>query len=283
MNRSIDDDVGSILDYLAGRRAEEGPHSSSTGEEISRSTGLEPDRVNVGTSILVDSGLAEWIQTFGTAPFTFREAQVTPRGLYERDRAIHSTTPTAEPVLTFTEFRPPSPVGSPFGFTDQDWETVLANKADPTQLRVVFGYQFKSEHYETAALKKNLRRTFQSAVSAYNSRPNTRPVTLHFRPLAAAYGEHQFNDIARDIISADIAVFETSDLNPNVMIEMGVALTWGVRVLPIKKRRRRKPPSDISGQTWVDYEESAVSFVDRDHNEKLVAMIDRAMRKKVQP
>jgi hypothetical protein len=47
------------------------------------------------------------------------------------------------------------------------------------------------------------------------------------------YGEYLFNEIARDIISADIAVFDTSGLTPNVMLEMGVALTSGTRVPPI--------------------------------------------------
>jgi len=42
--------------------------------------------------------------------------------------------------------------------------------------------------------------------------------------LSAGYGRHLFNEIASDIISADIAVFEASDLNANVMIEIGVAL-----------------------------------------------------------
>jgi predicted nucleotide-binding protein len=69
-----------------------------------------------------------------------------------------------------------------------------------------------------------------------------------------------FNEIARDIISSDIAVFETSDLNPNVMLEMGVALTWDVRVLPIKKEGQPKPPSDISGQTYADYRDSAAGL-----------------------
>lgn len=101
-----------------------------------------------------------------------------------------------------------------------------------------------------------------------------------FQPLAAGYGEHLFNEIARDIISADIGVFETSDLNPNVMLEMGVALTWGVRVLPIKVQGKDRPPSDISGQTWADYLDSGSTFVDPEHETKLVRMIERAIRKK---
>ena len=120
----------------------------------------------------------------------------------------------------------------------------------------------------------------QSAVASYNGTPNAIQMALQFRPLAAGYGEHLFNKISRDVISADIAVFETSDLNPNVMIEMGVALTWGVRVLPIKLKDRPPPPSDISGQTWADYLDSASSFVSPDHAQRMVEMVQRAARKK---
>ena len=51
-------------------------------------------------------------------------------------------------------------------------------------------------------------------------------------------------------LASDIAVVETSDLNSNVMIEMGVALTWGTRVPPIRRHDAPPPPSDISGQVW---------------------------------
>jgi hypothetical protein len=107
------------------------------------------------------------------------------------------------------------------------------------------------------------------------------PVQLIFKPLEAGYGEHLFNEIARDIISSDIAVFDASDLNPNVMIEMGVALTWDVRVLPIKEHSCQKPPSDVSGQTWADYHDSASKFTDESHHTKLVRMVERAAKKKV--
>jgi len=64
------------------------------------------------------------------------------------------------------------------------------------------------------------------------------------------------------------------------MLEMGVALTWGIRILPIKMKDCLKPPSDISGQTWADYEDSAQVFVDPDHSKKMVRMVERAARKK---
>jgi hypothetical protein len=126
---------------------------------------------------------------------------------------------------------------------------------------------------------------FEAAVQRYNNerRHGSAQITLKFTVLAAGYGEHLFNQIARDIIGSDIAVFETSDLNANVMLEMGVALTWGVRVLPVKLEGKPKPPSDISGQTWADYRNSGGEFIDPDHQEKLVAMIERAVRKKGRP
>jgi hypothetical protein len=146
---------------------------------------------------------------------------------------------------------------------------------------VVLGHQFESEYFSTPALRANVEEMLRRAVESYSAMPARAQLTLDFRTLNAGYGEHLFNEIARDIIGSDIAVFETSDLNPNVMIEMGVALTWGVRVLTIKREGQSRPPSDISGQTWADYREDGATFVDPDHDAKLVRMIDRAIRKKV--
>ena len=107
-----------------------------------------------------------------------------------------------------------------------------------------------------------------------------RDVQLDFRPLAAGYGGHLFNKIARDIIGSDIAVFETSNLNPNVMIEMGVALTWDVRVLPIRHLTAEPPPSDISGQTWALYDNDGHIWMDPAHPRHLRDMVRLACRRK---
>jgi hypothetical protein len=142
------------------------------------------------------------------------------------------------------------------------------------------GYKFESEHYDSDELIANVQDMFERAVTEYNELHVSYQIVLDFRALSAGYGEHLFNEIARDIISADIAVFETSNLTPNVMVELGVALTWGVRVLPIKREGQPTPPSDISGQTWIDYQDSASTFIDLEHSQKLVRMIERAARKK---
>lgn len=174
----------------------------------------------------------------------------------------------------------PTPVGSPFGFTELDWEFIELERRPPNRLKVVFGHQFESETYDGKGLVENLRRSFEEAVKLYNQEPGHAEVSLLFVPLRAGLGEHIFNQIARDIISSDIAVFETSDFNPNVMIEMGVALTWGVRVLPIKAEGKEEPPSDISGQTWANYRDSASEFVGSEYPDRLHAMVRRALRRK---
>ena len=116
---------------------------------------------------------------------------------------------------------------------------------------------------------KNIRKMFEDAIVKYKEdNPDSPRIDLFFKTLSAGYGQHLFNQIARDIISADIAVFDISDLNPNVMIEVGVALTWGVRVLLIKEKTASKVPSDISGQTWAEYTKDGMEFT-AGHKEKL--------------
>ncbi len=290
----IDQDAIRILDVLA--QAPRGDYVERN--QIAEGAGLPPDRVNDAMALLVNSGNAEWIQTFGTAPFDFNSAMITSRGRYEHQRIHMEADLRSLLSRNFLEedgqgrlgpgqvsidlaIRPPAPIGSPFGFTDQDWEVVAGRKKDPQRLYTVLGHQFASEHFDSAALRRNVESMLQAAVDRYNAASQLPPIVLHHRALSAGYGEHLFNEIARDVIGADVAVFETSDLNQNVMLEVGVALTWGIRVLPIKLEGRPKPPSDVSGQTWADYRDSAAIFVDSEHLEKLVRMIERALHKKV--
>jgi len=281
----IEQDAERVLDMLASQPRDE----FVPGPEIATATNLSPDRVNDAVALLVDGGYAEWLQTFGTAPFDFSDVYLTSRGRYEqqRIRAARDVANVAagaiigSPAAASTPgLAPPSPIGSPYGFNDDDWETVALQKSHADVLYVVLGYQFTSSFYDTAALRRNVEAMFADAVTRHNARPGTIDMQLRFKTLVAGYGEHLFNQIARDIIGADIAVFETSDLNPNVMLEMGVALTWGVRVLPVKLEGRPKPPSDVSGQTYADYRDSAREFLDADHADRLEEMISRALRKK---
>ena len=277
MGGTIEENSFAILRALADREADSHGRAYIDGAELAALTGLEPAEINNAVEILVESDLANWHRDMLTAPYSFRRVTITPRGRYELEQAAKDAAhATMEPEA----LRRPTPVGSPYGFSDEDWEFVMAERSHPSQLRVVLGHQFESDHYDTDKLQENVRASFQNAVDKLSADRSGERIELVFKPLAAGYGEHLFNEIARDIIAADIAVFETSDLNPNVILELGVALTWGVRVLPIKKEGQPRPPSDISGQTWADYRDSASEFVDAKHDEKLYVMVQRALRKK---
>lgn len=278
MPNPIQNNASIVLRVLAEQPRQEGVNAEVSGPELAETTGLSPNEINDAITVLREAGLVEWLQTLGTGPYDFNVVWVTPRGRYEFERTQNQ--PEAAMAQEAQVVRPPSPVGSPFGFTDYDWEIVADRKSRNDTLYVVLGYKFESEHYDSDELIANVRDMFEAAVAEYNDLHISYPVALDFHALSAGYGEHLFNEIARDIISADIAAFETSDLTPNVMVELGVALTWGVRVLPIKREGQPTPPSDISGQTWVNYQDSARTFTDPEHNQKLVRMIERAARKK---
>jgi len=143
MANSIEENARIILKALAeppraGVGAEEVP-----GEELTAMTGLSPEEINDAVAILVDAGFVEWLQGMGTTPYLFSVVWITPRGRYEYERSMRQPPPG--PREDAQMFRPPSPVGSPYGFTDEDWEMVSARKGTANILCVVLGHQWESE------------------------------------------------------------------------------------------------------------------------------------------
>lgn len=279
MSKTVEENAAIVLEALYHEFLKTNTQFEIDGKRVQELTELTPQEINDAISILIDADYVEWLQELGTNPFDFASVWITPRGKLEYEQSKKEYDQSSADIKTIIH-EPMTPVGSPYGFKDEDWEAVAEKKSRGNILSVVFGYQFKSELYDATRLKENVESTFKSAVEEYNSQRNAIPVTLDFRPLAAGYGEHLFNEICRDIISSDIAVFDTSGMNPNVMLEMGVALTWGIRVLPIKLKDCPKPPSDISGQTWADYENSGQAFVNPYHSQKMMRMVERSAKKK---
>lgn len=288
MSTEIERNQDTVLEFLYEARRDSENEGWVGGSDISKATGLEPRQINDAVSLLESHSLVELQHFIGTAPYEFGMVKITSRGIYEVERR-RATRPveTEIPVSDLRDMffrltaRPPAPVGSPYGFTDVDWELVSTRKSNRNVLYVVLGCKFESEYYHIDELRENVENMFEHAVERYNKENPETPITLEFVPLHAGYGEHLFNEIARDIISSDIAVFETSDfLAPNVFIEIDVALTWGSRVLLIKREGCLPPLSDISGQTYVDYRDNAATFPDPTHEEKLYRMVERAIRKK---
>ncbi|MDE3096291.1 MAG: hypothetical protein KGK07_09870 [Chloroflexota bacterium] len=272
---TIREDATAVLVELTKQKQ----FDQTQGQALADVLGMSPEQLNNAIAILEDSGYVKVHRYIGSAPFAFGSVEITPQGRYEVERAEAEAAagPGGEPAPAPTVREMPRPVGSPYGFTDHDWEYLLGEQWSK-KLVVVFGCQWESDHYDTAELTSRLRDEFTTALARTSAMGQ---LDLEFMALHAGYGEHQFNQIARSIIASDIAVFETSDGNPNVMIEMGVALTWGTRVHPIRQESRPKPPSDISGQTWACYRNSGAEWTDPRHFEAVVQMVELAARKKL--
>lgn len=292
---AVVDDATRLLEFLGSYGQFPGDTKrgrySFDGAELDKALRFGPDRLNDAVTLLEENGYVEVLKYLGTAPWSFGHVELNSRGRVEFERISAQRARVApEPAQVSADSdrreqaaqvaRYPTPVGSPYGFQDEDWESVTLDREDRARIIVVFGHQWASKHFETDALRKNVGKMFEDALAAAVVRHPGLIVKLDYRPLAGGYGGHLFNEITRDIIGADIAVFDTSDQNSNVMIEMGVALTWGTRVLPVREETTPKPPSDISGQTWATYKESGGIWTDADHDKKLLAMVERAVKKK---
>lgn len=278
MSNPIENNATKILVYLFESNPDQ--NLQFDGNDLTKDLGLTAIDINNAIDYLSDRDLIERRNWMGTLPFNFGSVYLNSRGNYVYHDLKNPPTTNKDDFNTNAVSRQPLAAGSPYGFTDQDWEYVQTELSKKDILKVVLGFQFISTHYDTEQLKLNIKAHFAKALDGYNSKGGVRKLSLDFRPLAAGYGEHLFNQIARDIISADIAVFETSDLNANVMLEMGVALTWGKRVLPIKKNGCPIPPSDISGHTYADYSTNAEIFTSEIHEQQMISMIERAAMKK---
>jgi hypothetical protein len=133
MATQIEKDAFRVLEVLVSAPRDQ----DIDGHAIVRLTGLEPGSVNDAVSLLVDSDYGEWIQELGTAPFDFSGISITPRGRYEYQRITASKEEDShmlkQEVQDITNGPVPSraviPVGSPYGFTDEDWEIVTERKS----------------------------------------------------------------------------------------------------------------------------------------------------------
>jgi len=272
----IEENAGRILVTLVEKKME-----YADGKTIESITGISVEDLNDAIFYLEELGAVDVQKFLGTHPYDFGIVMVNARGryLYHEMQEKEKEVKESEGKKLLPE-RPINPVGSPYGFTDEDWEFVSLRKRDKRTLYVVFGLKYESEYYKTDLLLDNIKGFFEQAVKSYNEKFPKNQVKLDFEKLTAGLGEHLFNAIARDIIGADIAVFEASDHNPNVMIELGVALTWGVRVLPLRETKSPILPSDISGQTWITHEDSGGKILEEKFVAKLENMIERAIAKK---
>jgi hypothetical protein len=158
------------------------------GNDIAEMTQLEPNDINDAIEFLDERDLIERINYLGTKPYTFGTVNLNSRGSYiyhelqEADNETDSENQKSDIVSN-----QPLAAGSPFGFTDLDWEYVQQERIKSNVLKVVIGYQFKSDYYDSEKLVENIQSEFISAIDKYNSKKGRHKVELNFKPLAAGY------------------------------------------------------------------------------------------------
>nr|WP_319372832.1 hypothetical protein [uncultured Methanobacterium sp.] len=262
--------------------------NGASGKKIKEETDFDAETINDAIDYLEDLNAVDVLKAVGTAPYNFHSVIVTSRGRYlyfeifsdQRGSIIDEHSISGFNSMKSLPKRPFNILGSPYGFTEDDWESATLMKKDQNHLNVVFGLQYESNYYNTDQIIKVMKEHFGESIVNFNSKNDDMQVELTFEKLTAGFGEHLFNNIARKIIGSDIAIFEVSDHNPNVMIELGVALTWGIRVLPLRNKDSPIIPSDISGHTWIGHENLGKNLEDTNFQEKLDLMVERTIRMK---
>lgn len=288
----VNEDLKKLMLTLLDYETKMGRDNYAEGSVLSKMSALSPEELSDAVDLLESNGFLSVQRYLGTHPYTFGEIAFTARGRASAKdlknqlaaQSVQAKMVAEKYTRDQTEEAPIAklnlfPTGSPFGFNDDDWDTVKLRRDEINKLIVVFGHQWSSKYFDSEKLRNSIEVMFQKSIDGLD-KDKFPSIILEYHPLQGGYGGHVFNQIARDIISADIAVFDVSDHNPNVMIELGVALTWGVRTLPIMDITSPHLPSDISGIHWAKYTDNGLTWTDSEHYKKLQVMVASAIANK---
>jgi len=110
------------------------------------------------------------------------------------------------------------------------------------------GYQVNSEYYEQTsmnALGSRICEVLKSDLKKHN-------LQISFEPFGFEPGIHILCDICKIIQKSILCIFEISDLNPNVMLEIGKSQYKNLFLL--RNQRSKKPPSNLGGISYDEYD-----------------------------
>lgn len=121
-------------------------------------------------------------------------------------------------------------------------------------IRVFAGYQFKSSYFKRSKLDEALSWVAQSVSNDF-SIENCR-VDVQYEPVDVTPGSILIEELKSLIKSSDICLFEVSDLNHNVFIELGIALSDNKPAIMLRNSSTGEDarlPSDLSGIIYHRY------------------------------
>lgn len=111
-------------------------------------------------------------------------------------------------------------------------------------------HQFKSKYYNSKALKSCIRSAIQDAEDSLTN------VNMAFEDIEEAVHDQQVHaNVTKAIRKSHMVVFEISDLNHNVMYELGIANTLGKPIIIIREKSSDKElPADINQFIYLEYD-----------------------------
>lgn len=140
-------------------------------------------------------------------------------------------------------------------------------------LRVFVGHQLDSEYHDESDLKALLRGVCRKLA------PKRIALEATFGRFPA--GENLWDSVRETIRRADLAVFDVSENNPNVMLEAGLALGSSKRILMLKSQEsggRFKRPSDLVGYVYLPYTDARSLRGPKTVRELAAAIVDYVER-----
>ena len=149
-------------------------------------------------------------------------------------------------------------------------------------LYIRFGYQWKDEsersrRYFSKALKKTLKGIFEDAKGSFPESKHR----LNYASLRARAGKPVLNNIVFDLLSADLLFFDLTHLNPNVFLELGIAIVTKKNLF-LLLRKGTKLPSDLAGLTYCNYNSerdfSLEEFTKKDIRVEMKKVLRRKMK-----
>lgn len=118
------------------------------------------------------------------------------------------------------------------------------------RIRIFVGYQFCSAYYEIDDIKFMMEKLKERLYKTQN-------ILLEVKFGELPVGNILWNEIIDSISKADITIFDISENNPNVMIEVGLSYGFKKNVLLLKNKESLEAypkPSDLSGTIIIEYE-----------------------------
>lgn len=120
-------------------------------------------------------------------------------------------------------------------------------------MEVFAGYQFDSDYFNRSELDDAIAWACDTAATDISRKQE---VDLKYTPVDVTPGNVLLRELKSLISASSICIFEASDLNSNVFIELGLALAFEKPIVVLVNSsalRKIRLPSDISGIVYCEY------------------------------